>query len=200
MNHNQRAALANPNLEFAASTFLGQPVGPNQMLFVLNKVENAIAPVKILFEAKGEAEYSRLDYGDTILVVLPPDTSNITFSPESFVGYNMLEKVIGIEDSTALSAGMFTECTSLVFERLNQTIIPEACFAVCTALTRVEIPNALTVEVNAFAGCTNLTVILNDDVQSVAVNSFANIDNLIYHGSLPGAPWGATKWNGVPQN
>lgn len=75
----------------------------------------------------------------------------------------------------------------------------EEAFAACEALTRVELPNVEYIYSGAFAGCVNATIVLNDNVEGINDAAFDGIANLIYHGSLEGAPWGALKWNGVPQ-
>lgn len=168
MNRKQRAALANPNLEFGASTFLGQPVGPNQMLIVYEK-ESEYGKSKVLYDFNA-------------------------MSPENILGLGF-EGQTGIKMVVLPSTDILARCIAEAPDAF------EGFFATCDGIEKVmnigSLPNIPTA---FFAECTSLELELPDNVASVGNDAFANIDNLIYHGSLPGAPWGATKWNGVPQN
>ena len=201
MNRNQRAALANPNLEFGASTFLGIPVGPKQMLQVFqDNDEQDYYEKKVLYNCNDGGTMGPQGRSDLILIVLPSNIANFQISEGFLASRPVLKTIVGIEDLTVIPVAFCPECTVLEFSRLNATIISESAFIACEGLKRVELPNAITVRSEAFANCVNATIVLNDNVEDVHESSFNNVDNLIYHGSLPGAPWGATKWNGVPQN
>ena len=201
MKTRQREALANPNLEFGASTFLGIPVGPNQMLSVYRDDPTVMAEKKRLYNCPDGASFiNQGGESELELVVLPSNFSTLNVEPYVFSGCRKMVTMIGIEDLATIPQGMCSECEELVFSKLNATMIGEGAFYFCLALTRVELPNVSEVKTGVFANCPNLTVVLNDNVVNVGTSAFEGIDNLIYHGSLPGAPWGATKWNGVPQN
>lgn len=203
MNRNQRAALANPNLEFGASTFLGIPVGPNQMLLKFaDREEQQPYEQKILFFCPNDTDIPSTFAGNPYLelVVLPSNIANMTIIPGTFSSSPKLETVVGLEDLEVIPDEVFPACHFLKFSRLNATTIGGAAFAECTGLERVELPNVRDIRGQAFVGCLNATIVLNDNVEAIGTDAFAGIDNLIYHGSLEDAPWGATKWNGVPQN
>lgn len=202
MNRNQRAALANPNLEFGASTFLGIPVGTNQMLLKFaDREEQEPYEQKILFFCPDGTQVPTNFMGNPylMLVVLPSNIAGMEINPGTFSSCPMLETVVGLEDLAVIEEEMFPACPRLKFSRLNATTIGGAAFGENIALKRVELPNVIEIGSQAFAACINATIVLNDDVESVGENAFNEIDNLIYHGSLEDAPWGAKKWNGVPQ-
>ena len=203
MNRNQRAALANPNLEFGASTFLGQPVGPKQMLVVFADRE-AQEPYekKILLNCPdGTPVPPNFTANQNLtLLVLPSNINDMIQTSGAFASCPMLETVVGIEDLETITEAEFANCPLLKVSRLNATIIGPSAFTEDIGLERVELTNVEGVENDAFFGAINATIVLNDNVEYVNGGAFEGIDNLIYHGSLEGAPWGATKWNGVPQN
>lgn len=205
MNHNQRAALANPNLEFGASTFLGIPVGPKQMMLVWrDKTGEGISfPLKaLLYCPDGTAFPSDWTQGMSEIetVVLPSNIATLSIPDETFNGDNNLENIIGIEKLEKIPKKFCMECYRLKVSRLDALVINESAFFACYDLERVELPNVTDVRLGAFEACDKATIVLNDNVTSVADRAFIGIGNLIYHGSLPGAPWGAQKWNGVPQS
>ena len=81
----------------------------------------------------------------------------------------------------------FTKCTSLTSVTMGNGVISIdfQAFAACTSLTSVTIGNNVTrINDYAFDGCTNLTTIVINKP----------------HGSVSGAPWGATNatvvWTG----
>lgn len=205
MNRNQRAALANPNLEFGASTFLGIPVGPNQLLLVYQDKteENNSFILKSLYVCPDGTEFPKGDtqgHSDIEMAVLPSNFETLQVTDEAFTACTGLKNIIGLENLEKIPINFCAECDHLEFSRLNATVINEAAFPACFGLTRIELPNVTDIRAQAFESCVNLTVVLNDNVESVAESAFAGIADLIYHGSLPGAPWGAKKWNGVPQS
>ena len=49
-----------------------------------------------------------------------------------------------------------------------------------------------------FGGCKNLTsVVIPNSVTSIGYRAFDDVRNIEYHGSADGAPWGATRLNGI---
>ena len=77
---------------------------------------------------------------------------------------------------TAIADGLFANCASLVAADLSATAItslPSDCFAGCTALTTVLLPDTCTsIGPNAFAGCTALSSVTAPAVVTVAADAF----------------------------
>lgn len=91
------------------------------------------------------------------------------------------------------------ECLKLQTVTLptNLKEIPKNAFSYCPELTTVAIPNTVTkIDDWAFNDCYSLQVEVPNTVAEVVGNAFGNCLNVIYHGNLKGAPWGAKCLNG----
>ena len=203
MNHNQRAALANPNLEFGASTFLGIPVGPKQALLVYKGYDPGDGFLfKELYEQPDGSDLMFTGIGNNRLieVVLPANMGTLKQKNAALESCGNLIAVHRLNDMEEIPYAFLSECISFDPKIITVKRLGERAFYGCTGITKLELPYVEVVGKWAFWDATNATIVLNDNVQTVNEEAFLNIDNLIYHGSLPGAPWGAKKWNGVPQN
>lgn len=114
-----------------------------------------------------------------------------------FAQQNHLKKVVLPSSVKSIYGEAFAECSELNDINLNAVEeIHEAAFVLCTSLAQVHLDSVKIIGSSAFSECSNLTVYLNDNVEEVQdANAFVGIAHLYYHGSLEGAPWGATAWN-----
>lgn len=123
-----------------------------------------------------------------------PGTANFSFEKDGFV-YNKDKTTLYHIDPTAktitimasvttlnpsLFAG-FTKLTKVTFEEGSKiTAIPESCFANCTALKEITLPDTVeSIGYNAFFGCTALQKInLSSSLKSIGSSAFSSCSAL----------------------
>ncbi len=90
-----------------------------------------------------------------------------------------------------------TMIRELILENGVQSVGSNA-FSECTNLNSVSIPESVTsIGDNAFFGCFSCaSITIPDSVTSIGENAFGGVGNIVYNGSLSGAPWGARWING----
>ena len=101
---------------------------------------------------------------------------------------------------TSIGENAFTYCSLITSISIGNSVesIGRAAFAWCRGLTSIYIPSSVTsIGERAFCGCTGLTsVSIPNSVISIGKEAFYNVNNIVYSGSLEGAPWGAKSRNG----
>ena len=102
--------------------------------------------------------------------------------------------------ATTIGNSAFYECSAITSVNIPDGVedIGFYAFCGCTKLASVTLPNSLKfVGWYAFSDCPALTsVTVPNSVESVDEYAFAGVCNIVYHGSLEGAPWGARSLNG----
>ncbi|MDE5885346.1 MAG: leucine-rich repeat protein [Oscillospiraceae bacterium] len=117
--------------------------------------------------------------GNNLVLNIPDGTQTIEQSAFQNAGLISIQ----FPDSvTALSSGMFRNCTKLTSVRLpaDITAIPSNLFSGCTALEEITIPEGvLEILSMAFQDCTSLTsVSLPDSLMNIYANAFQNCSAL----------------------
>lgn len=73
--------------------------------------------------------------------------------------------------------------------------IGTGAFYNCVDIRSVALPDGIVIETGAFMRCSNATVSVPASTISVTDHAFDDVKCVIYHGTLPGAPWGAKALN-----
>ena len=111
-----------------------------------------------------------------------------------------IERLDLSKDMTTIGNAAFYGCSALTSVNIPSgvTYIGGNAFYCCYALENVTIPNSVkTIAGYAFRECYSLTSVdVPDGVTSVNEDAFTFVPNVVYHGTLDGAPWGAYSLNG----
>jgi hypothetical protein len=111
-----------------------------------------------------------------------------------------IERLDLSKDMTTIGNAAFYRCSALTSVNIPSgvTYIGGNAFYCCYALENVTIPNSVkTIAGYAFRECYSLTSVdVPDGVTTVGEDAFTFVPNVVYHGTLDGAPWGAYSLNG----
>ena len=111
-----------------------------------------------------------------------------------------IEKLELSKDMTTIGNAAFYDCGNLTAVNIPEgvTSIGGNAFYCCYSLERVTIPTSVKeIWGYAFRNCDALTTVeVPNTVTSVAEDAFTFVPNVVYHGTLEGAPWGAYSLNG----
>lgn len=131
--------------------------------------------------------------GDVVIPVGITEIGAHTFCDcDKLVSVTIPNTVKGIGD------GAFARCSELKSVNVPEGIdaIPCHLFYKCYSLESMVIPKSVTsISYNAFTDCSNLTIEVPATIKSIDDFTFAGVKRIIYHGTLPGAPWGAKYLN-----
>ena len=133
-------------------------------------------------------------------VTIPNSVTSI--GEQAFYGCNSLTSLTIPNSVTSMSIGYmaFCNCSSLTAVTIpnSVTIIGSSAFSGCGSLTSISIPNSvISIGEYAFSGCISLTSItIPNSVTSIGEDAFRNVPNIVYSGTVTGAPWGARSLNG----
>ena len=118
----------------------------------------------------------------------------------AFWGCTGLTSVTIGNSVTSIGDGAFFRCTGLTSVTIPDSVtsIGYSAFLGCTGLTSVTIPDSVTsIGEYTFCECTGLTsVTIPNSVKCIDGGAFNMVPNVVYHGSLEDAPWGARSLNG----
>ena len=111
-----------------------------------------------------------------------------------------IERLELSKDMTTIGNAAFYDCNYLTSVNIPSgvTSIGGNAFYCCYALERVTIPNSVKeIWGYAFRECYSLTTVeVPNTVTWVGEDAFTFVPNVVYHGTLEGAPWGAYSLNG----
>ncbi len=115
------------------------------------------------------------------------------------VSYHRLESLVIPDSVTRIEDHTFYDFIYLKTVRLPRHLrsIQAGTFSRCRRLRSVEIPDGVTeIGQEAFYQCSSLdTLYLPDSVEKVGSFAFIGVPHIVYHGTAPGFPWGATVGN-----
>ncbi len=104
------------------------------------------------------------------LEVAPANKDTVYSGTQQYAGCVSIKSI----ETSVLTQGMFTDCTSLSDVKLvGITDIPASCFTNCTALSSLDLSKMITIGSKAFMG-TGLTSVKIENAQKVDANAFQN--------------------------
>ncbi|EAX99251.1 surface antigen BspA-like [Trichomonas vaginalis G3] len=172
-------AIVSPSVsQFSAAYFNN----PNMKEFVVTGNQNFISIDKVIYTSNNETLYA-YPAGLEANEFTVPDFVK-TINPYSFSYCDKLEKII-VSSNILLSNGMFIYCTSVKSIELKAPLnfFPEGCFAFCSNLTSIVIPETSVVTQlfsHCFHGCFSLQNLnFNNKIELVDFSCFEKCISLI---------------------
>lgn len=158
--------------------------------------------IKSMTKEEVETHYTASNYPSKVNAAIKNATEFVWPEGVTRVGNNVfkgtkLTSVTIPKGVTLICVSSFSGCSSLTSVTIPEgvTKIGNTAFGDCSALTSVTIPEGVkSLGDGVFCGCSALNpLIVPNTVTSIGVIAFSGVPKVIYSGSAPGSPWGATE-------